>query len=309
MSNRYISTNPTLDTIGLPVIYVNELSKVVNRDIEVHNGIIHSLDNVIIPTDSTLVERLSADPKFSIFFEALLATNLDEQLNLIEDYSYNPDDDPDLNPVEEVWIMQEIPQFRKYGYTALVESDSTYYANDIYNLDDLKAKAAQFYPDATDEDLHSENNSLYQFIAYHLINKQIGHTKFIQDYDTDHMFKSANHAYDMYEYIEPLLKNSLIEVKVDRKLNEPDLFNAIPNADGTDYDGYSRVVRFNNENWDNDALNGVYHEIDGLLVYDNEVISTIRSKRLRLDAASFFPEVTNNNMRGTGVAQIFIFTR
>ncbi len=308
MANRYISTNPTIDSIGFPVIYINDYSLVLNRDIDVHNGVIHSVDRVIIPTDSTLVERLSVDKNFSLFFEALLKTNLHSKLNLIEDYSYDPNDDPELAPIKEINILQEIPQFRKYGYTALIESDSTYIANGINDINDLYAKAKEWYPEATDEDFESENNALNQFISYHLINKQLGYTKFILDYDTEHMFKNAGPQYDMYEYIEPMLKNSLIEVKIDRKLSEGNLFNAIPTVQGEN-GSYTKVIRIVDDNYDNDALNGVYHEIDGILLYDRDVVSTIRSKRLRLDAASFFPEITNNNMRGSGVAQIFILPR
>lgn len=308
MANRYVSTSLTTDSLNLPVVYVNDYSLVVDRDVLVHNGVIHAVDRVIVPTDSTLVERLSTDNDFELFFEALIKTDLDSKLTLIKDYTYNPDGDPGLDPTEEVWIMQEIPQFRKYGYTALVESDSTFAANDIHNIDELIAKAKEWYPEATDDDFTSENNALNQFIAYHLINKQIGYTKFIMDYDTDHMIKNGDAHYDMYEYIEPMLANSLIEVKVDRKLQESNLFNAIPTLQGEN-GSYERVIRIDKDNYDNDAINGVYHEIDGILLYDRDVISTIRSKRLRLDAASFFPEVTNNNMRGTGVAQIFILPR
>jgi hypothetical protein len=53
-------------------------------------------------------------------------------------------------------------------------------------------------------------------------------------------------------------------------------------------------------NYDKDAINGVYHEIDGMLVYDVNVDAELSSKRLRFEASSFFPELTNNNMRGLG---------
>ena len=305
MANRYLSTNPTIDENGLPVIFVNGESRILNRDIEVHNGVIHSIDHVIIPTDSTLVERIVADKKFSLFSKALLATKLDKKLTLIEDYNYDPDGDPSLNPVLSIGIMEEIPQFKKYGYTILAESDSIYALNEVYNFDDLVALAIELYPEGANiDDFTNEENSLNQFVAYHLIDKQIGYNKFIKDYDTRHMFKS----HDMYEYLQPMLKNSLIEVKIDRTLNEYNLFNAIPLTDEEDGQ-YSSVIHIVEGNYDNDALNGVYHEIDNILVNSSEVISEIRSKRLRIDMASLFPEIQNNNMRGTGVEQIFLIPR
>jgi len=61
-------------------------------------------------------------------------------------------------------------------------------------------------------------------------------------------------------------------------------------------------------NYDNDATNGVYHEIDGLLVYSQEVENELSTKRLRFDSSSFFPELTNNNMRGSRFKQNTITT-
>ena len=93
---------------------------------------------------------------------------------------------------------------------------------------------------------------------------------------------------DLYEYIEPMCSNTLIEVKIDRMSGEHNLFNHLPETGEA-----IRLVDF-----DKDAENGVYHEIDGILVYSKAVENELSSKRLRFDFASFFPELTNNNMRG-----------
>lgn len=46
----------------------------------VHNGVIHFIDEVLNPTREGIVEVISADPKFSLFYEALLATGLADSL-------------------------------------------------------------------------------------------------------------------------------------------------------------------------------------------------------------------------------------
>lgn len=292
MSDRYISISFEEGKLG----YVNKTSEILIKDIMVHNGVIHKISEVINPTNSGIVEAISKDTAFTIFYEALLATSLADQLLKDKDDSYNPDNFKDLitTPKEQnQWFYHEIPTARKYGFTVLMESDETMRANNIHNLDDLKAYAAsvynEIYPeDAGITDIRDRRNSLNRFIAYHIIEKQLSYTRFIDAYDTDHMLKNQ----DMYEYIETLCPNTLMEVKKDRLANKTNLINYIPET--------GRVINISTVNFDRDATNGVYHEIDGMLVYDKAVDNMLSGKRLRFDSSSFFAELTNNNMRGRG---------
>ena len=288
MNDRYISISYASFNSGDLTVKVNSTSPIIHTDLEVHNGVIHEIGEVLSPSELTLVEALAADPEFKIFFSALAATGLDEELKAIEDKSFDPND----YPIEETDPHIKTPKSRKYGFTALVESDSTYAKYGIYDLDDLKDYAKQVYDvsypeDAGITDITNRKNSLNRFIAYHLVNKQISYTRFIIDYDnTGHSIKT----YDMYEYIEMMCPQSLLEVRTNRATSETNLINMTDSPD--------KAIRIVEDNYDNDAINGVYHEIDKILVYDNTIISDIASKRLRMDAATFFPEFTNNNIRG-----------
>lgn len=292
MSDRYISISFQEGKWG----FVNKTSEIITKDIMVHNGVIHRIDEVINPTNSGIVEAISKDSSFTIFYEALLATSLADLLLKDKDDSYDPNKFKDLitSPKEQnQWFYHEIPTARKYGFTVLMESDATMRANNINNLDDLKAFAAsvynEIYPeDAGISDIKDRRNSLNRFIAYHIIEKQLSYTRFIDAYDTEHMVKNQ----DMYEYIETLCPNTLMEVKKDRLSNKTNLINYIPET--------GRVINISSVNFDRDATNGVYHEIDGMLVYDKEVDNMLSGKRLRFDSSSFFAELTNNNMRGRG---------
>lgn len=296
MSNRYISTSFLSFQEGNPVIMVNKTSPILESNIEVHNGVIHVVGEVLKPTEKTLVEAIESDEKFTLFTEALFITGLDEQLTRTEDKSYNRSDYYYANDgVIRLGVLMTLPDFRKYGYTALMESDSIYRLNGIDDLDDLREYAQSVYDvvypeDAGITDETDRRNSLNRFVAYHLINKQLGYTKFIIDYDEN--VYATNFLYDNYEYIETMCPNTLMEVRTLRTENKTNLFNFI-----TRTGEYIEIV---SGNYDNDAINGVYHEIDGLLSYNFDVASEISGKRLRLDVASFFPEFTNNNMRGRG---------
>lgn len=291
MSDRYLSINFTGDGKA----YVNKTSLILTKDINVHNGVIHKIDHVLDPIRSGVAEVIASDTTFSLFYEALEATGLVDSLLKTQDDKYVMTSSY-AKELEDALITsiasdRYAPYSRKFGYTVMIESNTTLKKHGINNIDDLKTYAAtiynEIYPeDANITDIKNRRNSLNRFIAYHLINKELSYTKFILDYDTQHMSRII----DMYEYIEPMCPNTLIEVKIDRMSAEENIFNYITET--------GKAVRIKKPNFDNDATNGVYHEIDNILVYSKEVDNELSAKRLRFDFASLFPELTNNNMRG-----------
>lgn len=291
MSDRYLAISFTDDGKS----YVNKTAQIIIKDINVHNGVIHKINRVLDPIRSGIAEVIAQDTAFSLFYEALETTHLADSLlkTVDENYSMTPGYAAELETALITTIKSEryAPYSRKFGYTVLMESNLTYLKNGITNLADLKNLAAltynEVYPDdALITDPTDRRNSLNRFVAYHLINKELSSTKFILDYNSGHMSAIV----DMYEYIEPMCPNTLIEVKLQRSNGEANIFNLIPET--------NQAIRLVSTNYDNDATNGVYHEIDGILSYNKAVDNEISSKRLRFDFASLFPELSNNNMRG-----------
>lgn len=291
MSDRYISIS--YDSLGNT--FVDNTALITNKDIELHNGVMHVVSAVLNPTHDGIVEAISKKPDYSLFYQALIETQLADSLLLIRDDSYQASDYENLVKVpqqQNQWYYEVVPPARKYGYTVLVESNAVMNKNGITDLQSLKRYAAQVYDevypqDAGITDVTDRRNSLNRFVAYHLINKQLSRTRFIDAYDTDHMLKTQ----DMYEYIETMCPNTLIEVKKDRLLNKTNIFNYIRET--------GESVTLNLAKEENDATNGVFHELDGMLVYSKAVETELSTKRLRFDAASFFPELTNNDFRGS----------
>lgn len=291
MSDRYFSIS--FSTTG--AAYINNTSLITQKDILVHNGVIHKINEVLNPTHSGIVEAISNDTTFSLFYGALIATGLSDSLLAYKDLKYDPTAYNYLNGAGDgnEFDITVCPSSRKYGFTALMESNATMRANGITDLNSMeKYAAANVYYDPNDPsvkdvpDIKNRNNSLNKFIAYHLINKQLSYHTFIDAYDVNNMLKNR----DMYEYIEPMCPNTLMEIKKSRLLNKTNLINYITET--------GSVINIVTSNDDKDATNGVYHEIDGMLVYNKAVNAELSSKRLRFEPSSFFPEFTNNNMRG-----------
>jgi len=292
MSDRFVETSSKVDS-GNYMYYVNKTSGILTKNILVSNGVIHMINKVLTPSTSTLVQAISADTRFKLFYEALIKTGLSNSLLLIRDDTYNPANYSylDVHYQTSSGCIDQLPAERKYGFTAFMESDSTY--NTVYNirtLDDLKAYAAAHVynedpADASVTDITDPRNSLNKFIAYHLVNKKLPAVKLIDEYDTDHMIKT----YDLFEYIETMNPNTLLEVKKERSTGQTNLINKSPTT--------GEVVQLVANDYDNDCTNGVYHEINKILIYDTRVAGEMSTKRLRMDAAAFFPELTNNDMR------------
>jgi len=301
MSERFVNIDFSLKDGS---ILVNGNCPIIEKDIRVHNGYIHILSKTLEPSELKLGEKIAQDPKFSLFSQAMQLTGFAKMMNdaVVEDESYDPKNC--TWSIKTYNIKEEIPQHRKFGFTVLMESDSTL-ANykdcplcpdGVKTIDDLKL-LAKYYYSRSYEGVFSDGvgvdnptdprNYLNRFIAYHCMNRTLASSRLINDYDTPTQIKT----YDMYEFIETMLSNTLIKVKKDRN------YTLTFFMDMWDESDVSTGVQLTKD-IDNDAINGYYHEIDKPLVYSKNVVSNIASNRIRMEASSFFREFATNNMRG-----------
>jgi uncharacterized surface protein with fasciclin (FAS1) repeats len=259
-------------------IYVNDNSRIIALDNKLHNGVVHTIDRVLAPSKVQLPDVIAADERFSLFTEALMLTGMSDSLRLMENKDYVSE------PVLSVSFKSyfRTPAFLKYGYTAFMESDSTYADNGIHNLNDLKAYAAtvydKMYPeDKNVTDVTDRRNSLNRFVSYHLLDRMIAENEFIAEYMVLKLIPGAI----IYEYMETMCPNTLMEVQTGILFNKRK-------------DGSSIRILSPNHN----AENGIYHEINKILVYDEGMENDVLNKRLRMDFPSMLPELVTNKIRG-----------
>lgn len=120
---------------GDGAIHVNTKSKMYLVDRRVTNGVVHHVQNVLIPPTFTIWQKVNGDPAFSIFKAALVETGHDETANHVDLKKGK------LNTT----------------YTFFAETDAVYQAAGINSLTDLK------------NELAAHDFELGEFIEYHII--------------------------------------------------------------------------------------------------------------------------------------------
>ncbi|MEO6522153.1 MAG: fasciclin domain-containing protein [Mucilaginibacter sp.] len=130
------------NTNGITQITVNRQANITQPNISVGNGIIHVIDHVLIPTALTVAKTIEANPKYSIFTQALKETTLYDSLNYA----------PTANPIAGRAFL-----------TAIAESDDVFKAAGITSYAALKAK----YSNTGNP--KSVTDSLHLFMDYHIL--------------------------------------------------------------------------------------------------------------------------------------------
>jgi uncharacterized surface protein with fasciclin (FAS1) repeats len=261
-----------------PQIVINKVARIAMLDQKVHNGYIHVLSGVITVSKTSLAEVIALDGRFKLFSEALSLTRMNDTVARYMD---------DMNFKSEIIYSSTYsrnfytPFFRHIGVTAFIESDSTYKANGIENIEQLKAYAAKVYDEVYPSDRNrtdptDRRNSLNRFVAYHLM----GSIMAANEIYTAEMAYYYRPDAPVYFYAEMLAPNTLMEVLNGNEINRR-------------RNGQS--IRFLTTN--HEAMNGLYHEIDGILTYDKGMEDDVLYKRIRFDFAICWPEVLTNKLR------------
>ena len=286
LNERFIQVY--IDTINSDY-FVNRDSKIILKDQEVANGVVQVVDHVLLPSTGQLPDLIAANGDATLFSAALKLTHLDDSLQKYMDETYVYDEST-YNYSRQSEICPK-PKHRRFGYTVFVESDKTFAAYGIHNLDDLIAYAKDIYgasypkeANRYDEDYTHRHNPLNRFIAYHLLDRTIYASKMTTT-------TSIMSQYESVDYYETMCPGTIIRIE---------------KGQGTRYKGL-RI----NRRWDNqfriegvlvhddngyDGNNGVYYFIDRPLVYDTDVKDKVLNVRMRFDAASLMPELATNGV-------------
>ena len=236
LSDDYLSVSfdESSETGGFNSIYVNKEAHVKELAIQVSNGYVYVLNDVMSPLVENLYERISENSdKYSIFIEALNQTSWKDSLSIIYD---------EIRQEDNTVIQQ------KQNYTLLAVSDDTYRSEGVTSVADLAVKTG-----AVGTDYKDETNELFRYVAYHVI----GGSYSVFDFNN---FSGGTTTKLWTTKADAVLEASL---QSGNKL----YFN----YEG-EIDGQSVKAMFVEDGSDVQAKNGILHEIDSWLpLWESEI--------------------------------------
>lgn len=300
MMARYIEVSfATMLETGY--IMVDNRARILLRDQELHNGVIHVIDQVLVPSNFLLPELISGDGRYKLFSKALYATGISDKLLLYKDDNYKQ---PKGFLGRDGKTTNATPDERLYGFTAFVEPDSIYLLNGVdTTLEALTAYAKSVYDPVYPQyagitDITDPNNSLNRFVAYHLVEFAAARNELmyfnVHTEPADHTASWRDEPIELpvMEYYSTMAPYNMVEISRYAILNNETTFNVVLADDGKTPLRYISMLPGSTN-----CLNGYCHPIDGILVYDQDVVNTVLNKRLRIDAYSCCPEMMTKRLR------------
>ena len=320
------------DSITIKLRYLmNMQASVVRADDTVQNGVVHQIDKVLRSSNQFVPGLMQENPNLTIFHSALIATHLKDSLEKYYDDTY-----PEIEyewteqalrdnysgihhnktSVEDDRIA--MPEKREFKFTVFCMPDTalaTYSdkytmaagLNGIHNLNDLRAYAKAAYPDGADiEDETNRYNSLNQFLSYHILPCWLSYDQFnTSQKDIIKNYKTLD-EFDVEDFFETMMPHSIMRISTPYKTSEL-AYGVFINRKGTEKLGLefrgTKIAETAEEYNLADGLtticvNGGYHYIDRLLVYDEETRTQALQCRMRIMTCTLSPDFINSRGRG-----------
>lgn len=316
MNDDYINMTSDSDVVNnnALLIYVNKLSRIIQKDDSVTNGVVHVIDHVINASSLFLPSLMEENPNLSIFCQALRLTGMADSLSKYIDESYTVDPDSavggkgfkvpygSLDGSSSKQCQTWYPDHRYFKFTAFVETDSVLKEKaGIENLNDLIAYAKTVYDDYGDQydnDFKDRRNPLNRFVSYHLINRIGSREYWVHCKGPIYESKFLFNIWDPEDYFETLAPHTLIrfcsnpgeEIYINRKA-------AVKNSK-VEVRGV-RVLKDDevDKRYTQTCSNGMYHYIDDILVYSKNVRNNVLNRRIRIDGSCLSPDFMNSRAR------------
>ena len=323
MMGRYLSTSQGFDNDSNAVVFLEGVSHIYFnlKDDSVENGIVQPIDQVIEKSNSYISDIIRDVPKISLFYKALVATGVINEILLVED----PDWDPKKHQKyyykshirsEVAWV----PDTKKYGYTIFVEPDSVYERYGITDMRSLYEKACEIYdkvypgdinaPGHSFENLQDSVNPLHRFIQYHILNKYVAGAADLTPPDINLSLGTTAFGVDEtlinpVDWHYTMLPHTLMKIEKltlrrylgsgtvrERYINRR--YDSSYKIEGQHIDATieSDVVH--------DALNGHFFYVDDIVAFSDDVQNKVQNTRIRMDFTTVFPEIICNGLRFEG---------
>lgn len=320
------------DTVKVKLGFkINQVSKIIEADDTVQNGVVHIVGSVVQPSNKWLPGLMEENPDITIFCEAIKATGLRSELEKYIDpeYPWAPTKGRNQKIYYDSTIshfkattttakaliydtgaetdqMGTIPDLRYFKYTVFVVKDSILKQKGINNLDDLRAQAKIWYNIGEDYADTSNNSALKKFIMYHILPEQLEYNKLNLTGTKKCAIVEKNRSHldelDVEDFYEPILPHSIMRISTPYSDNTHALGIFInrkgTETTGLDYPGIRIANPSEYNGVDPSAMNGCYHYIDDVLLYDDNTRNDVLNTRMRVMANTMSPDFINSGASG-----------
>lgn len=318
--DRYLvyTCDSSADATGkYKIVYrLNSQTTIIERDDSVQNGVVQIVDKVLSPSNKMLPDVMKEDPNISLFNKALLETGLADSLVAYIDATY-PTPSYDSTSASkgvrydtgfETNQIGIFPEKRYFKFTAFAETDSVFKAHGIETLDQLVAFVTPIYKESfpnsqyDENDYTDRNHPLNRFVAYHLLPEQLNYNEFniSQPELTGYYLEWAN--IDIEDFFETMMPHSIMRLSSPyiggRFINRKGIASKAGFVRGIEIFDPNRPGAAGGELIDKSAINGVYHYIDDILLYDKTTREETLNTRMRIMCQTLSPDYINSGARG-----------
>lgn len=205
------------------------------------------------------------------------------------------------------------PEHRKYGFTLFAETDDfwegvlgkDYKAVTVADVTGYIQQHCQFTKDyRKDGDYSNSANVLYQFVTYHLLNRRLMPNTLVNHYnEIGYSIATKQPTVPICEYYTTMGDRRLLRTYESAE-SDGVCLNRFPVLDDGRKGTYHELscepdkagihVDIKNTMW---PSNAIIYPISSLLAYDQTTAQNMGRIRLRMDIASFFPEMATNDIR------------
>lgn len=328
LMDRYLvySTDSSIVDGKYTVIYrINKTSTLIHRDDTVQNGVVHVIDHVIRPSNRYLPPLMAQDSTISAFVDAINATKLSERLSdYMDPYYPTPDYDSTYLCFQSMNYKNDHgydtgyetdypiwPEQRKFLFTVFAPQNDVLAARCGVSVEDLTLKDLRIFANSvygdegfegdfnnnTDTMMTKEKNSLYKFVAYHILPEQLEYAK--MNLLDDHYVKTGMVKWDeldIEDFFETLMPHSLMRISTPKS----DQKYRYINRKGTVKTGleYPGIKVIETPGFDEQPLNGTYYYVSDVLLYDQQTREGVLNTRMRIFCNTMSPDFVNSNARG-----------
>ncbi|MCF0188118.1 MAG: fasciclin domain-containing protein [Bacteroidaceae bacterium] len=307
--------------------YPVEGAHIFKADIQVYNGIIHEMYEVVAPSNDDLIDVLGKSPQLSAFSELIGLCGLSDTLKVQEDDLYhnlywsNPDQYK--APTHKTQGSAKSFEYRLVGFTAFIETNDVYKDLGLLNaeghidLDALRQYLASRQPAGLSQgdDYEDENNWLNFFVTYHLLPMAIEYDYLLIHYnELGYLWSNpeSKPTITQHEHYTTMGKPRLLNISEGsdtvnlgtkgKRLNYfASIYRSYTNP-FTVQEQYSQGILIQDPTTIEDVkleepVNAKIYPIRELLVYTPQIAKWQGTMRMRFDVTSLFPELMTNHIR------------